>query len=74
MVVEKLDDASLAFLSTAVAQQNLSPPMQKPKPIDMTKMDMSNPDSIMKMSKTGKPTMMFVSISGNPTEKVRYLL
>jgi len=43
--------------------------LKKPKPIDMTKMDMSNPDSIMKMSKSGKPTMMFVSVSGNPTEK-----
>ena len=42
---------------------------QKPKPIDMTKLDMSNPDNIMKMSKSGKPTMMFVSVSGNPTEK-----
>ena len=44
--------------------------LQKPKPIDMSKIDMSNPDNIMKMSKSGKPTMMFVSVSGNPTEKV----
>jgi len=43
--------------------------LKKPKPIDMTKMDMSNPDEIMKMSKSGKPTMLFVTVSGNPTEK-----
>ncbi|XP_029431143.1 LRP chaperone MESD [Rhinatrema bivittatum] len=38
-------------------------------PIDFSKLDPSNPESILKMTKKGKTLMMFVTVSGNPTEK-----
>lgn len=43
--------------------------LRKPKPIDMSKVDMTNTDNLMKLSKSGKPTMLFATVSGNPTEK-----
>lgn len=37
------------------------------QPIDMSKVDMSNPESLLKQSKKGKTVMTFVTVSGNPT-------
>ncbi|ESO85076.1 hypothetical protein LOTGIDRAFT_76483, partial [Lottia gigantea] len=43
---------------------------REPPKIDMSKMDTSNPEGMLKMSKKGKTLMMFASVSGrNPTEK-----
>ncbi|XP_067827721.1 LRP chaperone MESD [Heptranchias perlo] len=38
-------------------------------PIDFSKIDASNPESLLKVTKKGKTLMMFVTVSGNPTEK-----
>uniref|UniRef100_A0A8D0BGP8 LRP chaperone MESD n=1 Tax=Salvator merianae TaxID=96440 RepID=A0A8D0BGP8_SALMN len=38
-------------------------------PIDFSKLDAGNPESILKMTKKGKTLMMFVTVSGEPTEK-----
>ncbi|KAH7642705.1 ldlr chaperone boca-like protein [Dermatophagoides farinae] len=35
--------------------------------IDMTKMDFSNPENVLKLSKKGKTLMSFVSVDDNPT-------
>ncbi|MEE6503776.1 hypothetical protein FKM82_004945 [Ascaphus truei] len=40
-----------------------------PPPVDFSKIDPSNPESILKMTKKGKTLMVFVTVSGNPTEK-----
>lgn len=37
------------------------------QPIDMSKVDMSNPESLLKQSKKGKTVMTFVTVSGNPS-------
>lgn len=43
---------------------------RRPQPsIDFSKLDMSNPESMMKATKKGKTLMMFVRVSGNPTRK-----
>lgn len=43
-------------------------PYDRPKPkIDLSKLDTSDPEAMMKMTKRGQPIMMFVSVSGNPT-------
>ena len=51
--------------------------MRKPAPLDMSKMDFSNPENVLKLSKKGKTLMTFVSVAGNPsraeTEKVTAL-
>lgn len=39
----------------------------RPATIDMSKVDMSNPESLLKQSKKGKTVMTFVTVSGNPT-------
>ena len=40
----------------------------RPSPkIDLSQMDMSNPESILKMSKKGKTLMAFVTVDGNPS-------
>uniref|UniRef100_UPI00398ED422 LRP chaperone MESD n=1 Tax=Pristiophorus japonicus TaxID=55135 RepID=UPI00398ED422 len=38
-------------------------------PIDFSKVDASNPESLLKLTKKGKTLMIFVTVSGNPTEK-----
>ncbi|XP_055332721.1 LDLR chaperone boca-like isoform X2 [Paramacrobiotus metropolitanus] len=39
----------------------------RPSPkIDLSKLDTSDPESIIKMTKKGKTLMMFVTVSGNP--------
>ncbi|XP_068128578.1 LRP chaperone MESD [Hyperolius riggenbachi] len=42
---------------------------RKPAPVDFTKLDASNPESILQMTKKGKTIMVFATVSGNPTEK-----
>ncbi|XP_073466192.1 LRP chaperone MESD [Aquarana catesbeiana] len=42
---------------------------RKPTPVDFTKLDPSNPESILQMTKKGKTIMVFATVSGNPTEK-----
>ncbi|XP_063216667.1 LDLR chaperone boca [Bacillus rossius redtenbacheri] len=40
----------------------------RPQPkIDFSKIDMSNPENILKVSKKGRTLMVFVSVSGDPT-------
>jgi hypothetical protein len=40
----------------------------RPTPqIDMSKIDMSNPENLLKVTKKGKTLMTFVTVSGNPT-------
>ncbi|XP_072134517.1 LRP chaperone MESD [Mobula birostris] len=38
-------------------------------PIDFSKIDASNPESLLKITKKGKTLMIFVTVSGSPTEK-----
>ncbi|XP_053687838.1 LDLR chaperone boca [Sabethes cyaneus] len=38
-------------------------------PIDMSQLDMSNPENILKASKKGKTLMSFVMVNGNPTRE-----
>ncbi|KAM4675601.1 LRP chaperone MESD [Discoglossus pictus] len=40
-----------------------------PAPVDFSKIDPGNPESILQMTKKGKTLMIFVTVSGNPTEK-----
>jgi len=40
-----------------------------PKPVDWSKMDMSNPEAMVAATKQGKPVMMFVTVSDNPNKK-----
>jgi hypothetical protein len=43
---------------------------RKPQPqIDFSKLDMKNPDSVIKATKKGKTLMMFVKVSGNPSKQ-----
>ncbi|XP_063304981.1 LRP chaperone MESD [Pelobates fuscus] len=42
---------------------------RSPPPVDFSKLDPSNPESILQMTKKGKTIMVFVTVSGNPTEK-----
>lgn len=37
-------------------------------PIDLSKLDTSDPESILRLSKKGKTVMSFVSVSGSPTK------
>lgn len=40
----------------------------RPQPqIDMSKLDMSDPENLLKVTKKGKTLMTFVTVSGNPT-------
>lgn len=40
----------------------------RPQPqIDMSKIDMSNPENLLKQTKKGRTLMTFVAVSGNPT-------
>ncbi|XP_064471668.1 LDLR chaperone boca-like [Ornithodoros turicata] len=42
----------------------------RPSPkIDMSKLDTSNPENILKMTKKGKMLMTFVTVKGNPTKE-----
>ncbi|CAH1789342.1 unnamed protein product [Owenia fusiformis] len=46
------------------------PEWKKPKPkIDLSNVDMGDPESLMKASKKGQTLMMFVSVTGTPTER-----
>ncbi|XP_071098850.1 LDLR chaperone boca-like [Haliotis cracherodii] len=42
---------------------------RKQKGIDMSQLDMSNPEKMMQQTKKGKSLMMFATVAGNPTEK-----
>lgn len=37
------------------------------EPLDVSKLDMTNPENVLKASKKGKTLMTFVTVSGNPT-------
>ncbi|KAF7490870.1 LDLR chaperone boca [Sarcoptes scabiei] len=43
--------------------------LRKSPPIDMSKMDFSNPENVLRTSKKGKTLMTFVSVGGNPTRQ-----
>ncbi|XP_078539053.1 LRP chaperone MESD [Lissotriton helveticus] len=38
-------------------------------PVDFSKIDPKNPESVLKLTKKGKTLMVFATVSGNPTEK-----
>lgn len=40
-----------------------------PPPIDLSKVDASKPEDLLKMSKKGRTLMVFATVSGDPTEK-----
>ncbi|CAG4982945.1 unnamed protein product [Parnassius apollo] len=40
--------------------------LRKPPPIDLTKMDMSNPEAVLQATKKGQTLMMFVSVANSP--------
>ncbi|KAM3625036.1 uncharacterized protein V6R79_005957 [Siganus canaliculatus] len=42
---------------------------RSPPPIDMSKVDASKPEELLKMSKKGRTLMVFATVSGDPTEK-----
>ncbi|XP_069812762.1 LRP chaperone MESD-like [Dendropsophus ebraccatus] len=42
---------------------------RKLAPVDFSRLDPKNPESILQMTKKGKTIMIFASVSGNPTEK-----
>ncbi|XP_058484478.1 LRP chaperone MESD isoform X2 [Solea solea] len=42
---------------------------RSPPSIDLSKMDASKPEDLLKMSKKGRTLMVFATVSGNPTEK-----
>ncbi|XP_060069380.1 LDLR chaperone boca-like [Ylistrum balloti] len=42
---------------------------REPPKVDLSQMDPSNPEAMLKMSKKGKTLMMFATISGGPTQK-----
>lgn len=45
-----------------------TPEHLRPAPaIDLSQMDTSNPENILKLSKKGRTVMGFVSVSGNPS-------
>ena len=42
---------------------------ERPSPtIDLSKIDLNNPEEALKMTKKSKTLMMFVTVSGDPTE------
>ena len=41
--------------------------LRKGPNVDLSKMDMSNPENLLKMSKKGKTLMTFLTVSDNPT-------
>lgn len=43
--------------------------LRKSPSLDMSKLDFSNPDNVLKLSKKGKTLMTFVSVLGNPTRQ-----
>ena len=42
--------------------------LRPPPEIDMSKMDMNNPEAILQQSKKGRTLMTFVTVTGNPTK------
>ncbi|OCT86836.1 LRP chaperone MESD [Xenopus laevis] len=40
-----------------------------PAPVDFSKIDPNNPESVLQMTKKGKTLMIFATVSGDPTEK-----
>ena len=46
------------------------PEHKRPPPkLDLSNMDMSDPEGLLKMSKKGKTVMLFATVSGNPTKQ-----
>lgn len=43
--------------------------LRPPPKIDLSNLDPSNPENILKMTKKGKMLMTFVSVTGNPTKQ-----
>ncbi|KAI4459775.1 mesoderm development candidate 2 [Holotrichia oblita] len=41
--------------------------LRTPPPVDMSKLDMDDPESMLAMTKKGRTLMTFVSVLGNPT-------
>ncbi|XP_069102258.1 LDLR chaperone boca-like [Argopecten irradians] len=42
---------------------------REPPKVDLSQMDPSNPEAMLKLSKKGKTLMMFATISGSPTQR-----
>ncbi|XP_053387074.1 LRP chaperone MESD-like [Mercenaria mercenaria] len=42
---------------------------REPSKVDMSKLDTSDPENLLKATKKGKTLMMFASVSGNPTQE-----
>lgn len=41
--------------------------MKKPPPLDLTKLDTSNPEALLQATKKGQTLMMFVSVANKPS-------
>ncbi|XP_033099649.1 LDLR chaperone boca-like [Anneissia japonica] len=50
-------------------EDDLPEHLREPPKVDLSKIDPSDPESMVKMTKKGKTLMMFVSVSGNPTKE-----
>lgn len=52
-----------------VDEGDLPEHLRKPEPVDLTKINTDDPESVIKMTKKHKTLMMFATVSGDPTEK-----
>ncbi|KAG8575323.1 hypothetical protein GDO81_009516 [Engystomops pustulosus] len=73
--IRDYNDADMARLleqweeDDEIEEGDLPEHKRKPAPVDFTKLDPKNPESILQMTKKGKTIMIFATVSGNPTEK-----
>ncbi|XP_072258835.1 LRP chaperone MESD [Pyxicephalus adspersus] len=73
--IRDYNDADMARLleqweeDDEIEEGDLPEHKRKPSPVDFTKLDPGNPESILQMTKKGKTIMIFATVSGNPTEK-----
>ncbi|GAU93977.1 hypothetical protein RvY_05827 [Ramazzottius varieornatus] len=51
-----------------LAEDELPEHLRPPPQMDFSKLDISNPENILKLSKKSKSLMMFVTVNGNPTK------
>lgn len=67
-----ISQSSLFFFSHQEDEDPLEPDelpehLRPSEPLDVSKLDMTNPENVLKASKKGKTLMTFVTVSGNPT-------
>ncbi|XP_044139168.1 LRP chaperone MESD [Bufo gargarizans] len=73
--VRDYNDADMARLleqwekDDDIEEGDLPEHQRKPAPVDFSKLDPKNPESILQVTKKGKTIMIFATVSGNPTEK-----